>query len=246
MITESPGSALSRERGARGLSLERIAAATRIRRRYLEALEEWRLDDLPGDAYARGYLRAYAEHLDLDPRPLLAAVGGAPPQRRSSLSLGRLAPRLPAGLALTSPLLAGAGLLLLALAFGAYAWRQVDSIRVRPAPVATPVIAVPIADAIAVAAAPVPAATTATAAGRVIILALRVQEQSWIEVEVDGQPALGPSGRFFDPGEVALFAGRRITVSSGKAATTMVTVNGRDLGALGTATKDYGPGSSNP
>lgn len=239
MLADSPGAVLSQERGARGLSLERVAAATRIRRRYLEALEEWRLDDLPGAVYARGYLRAYAEHLELDPRPLLAAVGGGPPQRRSSLSLGRLAPRLPAGLALTSPLLAGAGLLLLALAFGAYAWRQVDSIRVRPAPVATPVIAVPIADSVAVAASPLPAATTAPAAGRVIILALSVQEQSWIDVEVDGQPAFGPSGRFFDPGQVALFAGRRITVGSGKAATTMVTVDGRDLGTLGTAIREF-------
>jgi len=216
-----------------------IAAATRIRRRHLEALEEWRLDDLPGVVYARGYLRAYAEHLELDPRPLLAEIGGGPPSRRGSLSLGRLAPRLPAGLALTSPLLAGAGLLLLALAFGAYAWRQVDSIRVRPAPAATPVIAVPIADPVAAPAPPVAAVSAAAPPGRVIILALSVQEQAWIDVQVDGQPAFGPSGRFFDPGQVALFAGRQITVSSGKAATTMVTVDGRDLGSLGVAVREF-------
>lgn len=238
MIAEGPGAVLSRERGARSLSLERIAAATRIRRRYLEALEEWRLEDLPGPVYARGYLRAYAEHLELDPRPLLAAVGGAPPERHGSLSLGRLAPRLPAGLAVTSPLLAGAGLVLLAALFGLYAWRQVDSVRLRPVPAAAPVIALPIAEPVALPPS-APASAPTAAAGRVVILALAVEEQAWIDVEVDGQAAFGPSGRFFDPGQVAVFAGRRITISSGKPAATLVTVDGRDQGPLGQTTREF-------
>jgi len=44
-----------------------IAAALRIRRSYLEALEAGRFGDLPGNAYAIGFLRAYAVALGLDP-----------------------------------------------------------------------------------------------------------------------------------------------------------------------------------
>jgi hypothetical protein len=48
------------------LELGDVERATRIRARYLMALEEERFDILPGTAYARGFLRTYARHLGLD------------------------------------------------------------------------------------------------------------------------------------------------------------------------------------
>src|SRR5262249_29615411 len=39
---------------------------TRIRTRYLEALEEERFDRIPGLVYAKGFLRTYADYLGLD------------------------------------------------------------------------------------------------------------------------------------------------------------------------------------
>src|SRR6185312_1711175 len=42
------------------------AAALRIRPYYLEALEDGRVDELPGNAYALGFLRTYASALGLD------------------------------------------------------------------------------------------------------------------------------------------------------------------------------------
>ena len=50
-----------------GWGLPEIADALRIRLLYLEGIEAGRLADLPGNAYALGYLRIYAKALGLDP-----------------------------------------------------------------------------------------------------------------------------------------------------------------------------------
>jgi len=59
---------LARERV--GWSLPEIAAVLRIRPLYLAALEEGRIDELPGNAYALGFLRTYASALGLDPNEI--------------------------------------------------------------------------------------------------------------------------------------------------------------------------------
>jgi len=53
-----------------GWSLPEIAAVLRIRPQYLAALEEGRVDELPGNAYALGFLRTYASALGLDPNEI--------------------------------------------------------------------------------------------------------------------------------------------------------------------------------
>jgi cytoskeleton protein RodZ len=53
-----------------GWSLPDMAAALRIRLQYLEALEAGRIGDLPGNAYALGFLRIYASALGLDPNEI--------------------------------------------------------------------------------------------------------------------------------------------------------------------------------
>lgn len=60
------GRSLRDARRQRGIELDAAQRATHIRRRYLEALEEERFDLLPAPAYARGFLREYAEFLGLD------------------------------------------------------------------------------------------------------------------------------------------------------------------------------------
>ena len=49
-----------------GEDLGDVAAMLRIRFPYLEAIEEGRFADLPGQTYAVGFVRTYAEHLGLD------------------------------------------------------------------------------------------------------------------------------------------------------------------------------------
>ena len=66
------GDLLRETRESKGLSLEQVEEATRIRRSFLHALEEERFSDLPGEVYVRGFVRNYAQFLGLDPDELLA------------------------------------------------------------------------------------------------------------------------------------------------------------------------------
>ena len=66
------GEHLKRERELRGVSLEEIAAATRINTRYLEALESEHWSELPGGAFNRGFIRSVARFLGLDEDDLIA------------------------------------------------------------------------------------------------------------------------------------------------------------------------------
>jgi cytoskeleton protein RodZ len=60
------GSSLREARVRRGVELGQVEADTHIRTRYLEALENDRFELLPGEAYVRGFLRTYADYLELD------------------------------------------------------------------------------------------------------------------------------------------------------------------------------------
>lgn len=60
------GEELRDARLALGHSIDEMATRLRIRRAYLEALEEGRIGDLPGAAYAVGFVRTYANGLGLD------------------------------------------------------------------------------------------------------------------------------------------------------------------------------------
>ncbi len=64
---DSIGQALKAVRLERGLTLVQLAETTRVRRAYLEALEEMRLDALPSRPFTIGYIRAYATALGLNP-----------------------------------------------------------------------------------------------------------------------------------------------------------------------------------
>ena len=80
------GENLRRERDVRGVSLREIAEGTKISVRFLQALEEDRLEVLPGGLFPRAFVRQYALFLGLDPErtvnDFVAAHGEAPPERR--------------------------------------------------------------------------------------------------------------------------------------------------------------------
>src|SRR6476660_2134153 len=65
-MDEGVGKALREAREKRKLGLSEAEEATRIRPRFLRALESEEWDQLPGDAYARAFLRTYADFLGLD------------------------------------------------------------------------------------------------------------------------------------------------------------------------------------
>ncbi len=67
----SLGQEIKRERELRGISLQEIAASTRISLKFLQALEEDRLDVIPGKFFIRAILRSYAKSIGLDENQVL-------------------------------------------------------------------------------------------------------------------------------------------------------------------------------
>jgi len=80
----SLGEQLRAQRERKTITLEQAAADTRIREKFLKALEEGDYPSLPGAVYTRGFLRNYSDYLDLETDELVVLYqqerGGAPPE----------------------------------------------------------------------------------------------------------------------------------------------------------------------
>lgn len=77
-MDDSVGTKLREARTRRKLNLADVEAATKIRCRYLRAIENDEWDQLPGDTYTRAFIRTYGRFLGLDGERL------AEEQRQSS------------------------------------------------------------------------------------------------------------------------------------------------------------------
>jgi cytoskeletal protein RodZ len=64
------GEVLRAARESKGVDLARVERDTKIRTRYLSALERGEYRELPGSVYTKGFLRNYAHYLGLDPEYL--------------------------------------------------------------------------------------------------------------------------------------------------------------------------------
>jgi cytoskeleton protein RodZ len=112
-----------------GLLLDDAAAALRIRPAYLSALEEGRPEELPGPAYAIGFVRAYAEFLGLDGAELVRRF-------KQGSSTFAVKPDLSFPMALAERSIPGTGMLLVAMILaicGYGAWYYLSTVeRSRP------------------------------------------------------------------------------------------------------------------
>ncbi len=66
------GALLKRRREERGVSVAELSRVTRIPLASLEAIEGDRFDELPGEVFVRGFLKAYAQAVGLVPEDILA------------------------------------------------------------------------------------------------------------------------------------------------------------------------------
>jgi cytoskeletal protein RodZ len=227
------GENLRRERELRGVSLREIAEATKISIRFLAALEEDRVDRLPGGLFPRAFLRQYTRYLGLDAEryvaeflyvnddPAPASPPPAPRERR---------PPLPRGLFLFGAVVVVG--IVLTLKLGGVPERAVED----AAPLAGgPAVAVPPSPATQ---APYPSSPTlASAASSTtdgLVLTLRAQQDCWVEARADGETVLN---RVLAGGETAtLEAHGRIVLSVGNAGGLDFRVNdlpGMPLGKSG-------------
>lgn len=114
--SEAPrtGADLKAARESLGWDLNEVASGLRIRRPFLEALEQGRTSDLPGPAYAIGFVKAYASALGLDAEEMarrFRAEAGEVIDRKTHLVFPEPVPErgVPAGAVVLIALVLGIG-----------------------------------------------------------------------------------------------------------------------------------------
>lgn len=229
------GERLKREREMRGVSLEEIAAATRIGTRFLEALENEQWERLPGGVFNRGFVRAVAHFLGLDEESLVAEYALATndkPQVAVWADTPEAGLKRRAGgwlVAVALVLLAGGGWLAYREAKPLIeAWRNPAPSVPAPAPPSAP--AVPATDnaggtpAAPAAAAPAPATGT-------LELKIDAGRGTTLKVIADGKTLFdGP----ISSGEQKRFQAReKFEVSTGNSSALLLELNGQTVPPLG-------------
>lgn len=81
------GGFLRHTREEHGIDVAQAAHHLFIRAKYLQAMEDGRMAELPGAAYAKGYLASYAEYLGLDRDQVLASYQRLGENRRHAFYL---------------------------------------------------------------------------------------------------------------------------------------------------------------
>lgn len=205
-------------REARGLSLSDASNATRIWERYLSGLEaNAPMEEFPAPAYARFFLRSYAEFLGIDPdtivhefdedhpvpeEPVLRTVPYERPRRRG---------------------IAGALVFLSIVALVALGIVRLQQGRqAEPPPPAVAATNDQASEPSSTAAQPPPAKPPVVDHIRVV---LRANERSWVEVHGDGQTL--EAGVVLEAGQHGVYrADRRIQITLGNAGGVVLEVNG--------------------
>jgi len=224
------GETLAAKRGERGLTIDQVAASTRVRREHLRALEAEDFAHFSAPVYAKGYLRTYATYLGLDADDLIRRMPAGDDKPNLALGLEKRDRRPRA--VITTPAVVAAGLVLFGGMFVGYAWRQVAADQRPVAAISSPSAA---------ANAPATAIASPAIQARPIVVGVRVTDVVWINAVVDGSPQYGDSGRNLPAGSVVYFTGVDVKITSGKASATFITIDGRNLGSMGVgvATREF-------
>ena len=228
------GEELRRNRLVREVSLESIAKATKISVRYLEALERGDVSRLPAPVFTRGFIRAYAGYLGLDPDEMVNAyLSDAVRASPRAESVGR--DSLSSHSWSRASWLIAAAILALGILLAGAAWHFAHRTRsasgkptvLPPVPVSPFIRQIP----------PSTSVQGANLRGPItsapLSLSLSFQEDCWIELF--GDDRLIFSG-ILKKGETRQFEAQndfRLTLGNARAAT--VAVNGRELPPLGGA-----------
>lgn len=236
------GDLLRETREQRGLSLEQVEADTRIRYKFLVALESGDYDALPGQVYVKGFLRTYAAYLGLDVEQVVglyaATIGARAEEALPSVPLVDVDMEGPRDLRpLIRVLAVVAVLAVLVVVYVRAPWRT--WLGLQPSPVASPT---PTATQPVATPEPSPTPTSQPTATRTAVptatpepsAGVRVQflvtGRSWVQVLVDGQVAY--SGLLENEAQEWV-GNERIVARIGNAGAVDVTVNGQHLGTLG-------------
>jgi cytoskeleton protein RodZ len=215
------GETLRRERELRGVSLREIAEATKISIRLLQALEEDRLDVLPGGVFRRSFVKQYAEHVGLDAERLVAEFAHLHdgPSEAAGTEADRRDRASPGTYFLVGVLCVGAVLAILK------ASGQRETLQ--SAPQAPPMTAIPVVQAPL----PTPRPVVAKPLDEGLTLTLSAQQSCWVQVKRNGETVLD---RVLGEGQSeTVEAVGEIVLSVGNAGGLTFTVNNRPGVSLG-------------
>lgn len=225
------GAELRSAREAKGLSLGTLAQRIRVPPRILAAIEVNDLSRLPPRPFGRGFVKAYAEEVDLDPAQTVHTFfsqfppqPGPPPQatRRGLADSAWHAPSAWSSLAVAGVILFVVVAAALTLAPRREADQVADVVGTSGAAVPQPAQRAP--------AAADTAAPKAPAAP--LRFAFMVSRPCWVTAVTDGQRAIY---RIVEPNDPqVLNAQREITIRFGDAGAVTWSINGRAGTALGT------------
>jgi hypothetical protein len=205
-----------------------MAEATKISIRFLRAIEEDRVEILPGGIFPKAFVRQYARYLGLDSDRLVAefvyAHGGEPAPVRGPRSEVRVDQGWPRGVVVAAVAIGVLGLV---------GWRIWGpgrrAAREQTAAAATTPPSTFAEDRVF----PPPSSTVVAgpAAAGALAVGVTAQRASWVEARVDGTTMLS---RVLGQGETQRFDARReVVLSLGNAGGVSVTVNGKPLPPLG-------------
>jgi cytoskeleton protein RodZ len=232
------GGALAAARRERGLSVEEVSAATRIRPAIIRAIEADDFDACGGAVYARGHLRSVAQVVGADSRPLVEEFDrrfNQPVPALRTAPLGSFEPPRDAGRSgRQSPTWTSvaAGVLVVVLLFLGASWvvgRSHDD------PAGTPgsqaLVTAPAAATTTPAPKPTATPKPAPPAPRGVVLRLRAAGgSSWVSVTGSDQNQLY-QGVLTDGAVKEFRDTRQLSVRFGNSPAVQVTQNGRELGA---------------
>jgi len=218
------GATLRHAREAQGRSLAQAAAATGIRERYLRALEaEEPLDLFPAPAYARFFLREYAEALDLDADGVVAAFDvrhppedeDVPPVRTPAVRDPHPRRRITA---VTLVSLSVVALVAMAVAAGSQRDRTSAPLGTTPARAVVPSATPPPTN---------PSTSERAPIVRHLRAVLRFDATCWVEATSDGSTVVQ---RTIGTGErLVVRADRKLDLLLGNAGAVTMTLNGEDV-----------------
>ncbi len=218
------GRKLAEARRQRGWTVDEVAERIRVRREFLEALEDMNVKLLPGKAYALAFLRSYARELGVDEKAIVDQF-----QDECVLTREAVQPQIRAPSSRPRkerPWMIAVGLVVIAALF--VGWRALETGVTRDAPPEQTVAVAPPA------AGPGAFAPRETAAPEARVVEIRAISESWLE-------ARGPDGTVFlsrtlRPGDVYRpdpSPGWTLHARDGGA--FELYVNGMSAGPLGTA-----------
>lgn len=223
------GSSLRDARERKRLSFADLEQSTKVRAKYLRALEDDDFGTLPGPTYVKGFLRVYADALGLDGQlyvdeynsrfvsgdeeTIIRPRRTPPPRRVRWIERNAVVVALVGIVAITAVVIG--------------AWRFVPDRSGKPT-VQPPAVAGQSRSA-------AKSAATAVGAAKPVQLVLRAKANTWLEVHSDSAAGRLLFQGTLERGKTQIFDGARLWLNVGAPAKLAATVNGRRVTLPGSA-----------